>query len=152
MNLANMKKLRTRMRSRKNPVEFNMDKWFAHGQKNYSSSPKELLETVKTHACGTVACLAGHAAIMYLEENDVVFPKELDPYGNWIYKLGRHYLGLPEHEANSLFYGQWWNHYNKKPLRELPKAEAIRELTRLIEGEEARRTKFKRRVRRSKEQ
>ena len=132
MNLANMKKLRTRVRSRKNPVKFNMGNWFAHNLDNNRRTPENLLETVETHACGTVACLAGHAAIIYLQENDGKLPQDILEGGDWIRRLAQHYLGLRDYEADALFHGHWWIHYYKKPLKEISKAEAIRELTRLI--------------------
>ena len=132
MNLENMRKLRTRMRSRKNPVKFDMDKWFTHNEMGLLP-PEELLEVVEDHPCGTVACLSGQVAIMSLQEGN----KIEDPHGNWLFREAKRYLGLTEHEADSLFYGHWWKHYYRKSLSLISKAEAIRELTRLIEKEEA---------------
>ena len=134
MNLTNMRKLRTRMRSRKNPVGFNMNHWFMHNKESRTPSPAKLIETVETHACGTVACLAGHTAIMAMEEG---WSAETDPYGNWVYNLARGYLGLELGEADDLFYGRWWSKYQIKNLSDISKAEAIKELTRLIKKEEA---------------
>ena len=127
MNIENMRKLRTRMRSRKNPVELDMDKWFTHNEKG-GFSPEELLEIAEDHPCGTVACLAGQAVIMSLQEGNTID----NPYGNWIFREAQRYLGLEGFEADALFYGHWWEHYYKKSLSKISKAETVKELTRLI--------------------
>ena len=132
MNIENMRKLRTRMRSRKNPVKFNMNRWFEHNLAGHQSSPDQVMDIVETHACGTAACLAGQAAIMYLQENDGKLPLDMRTYDDWIHELGQRYLGLDSSEGDNLFFGRWWARYQTKPLSDLTKAEAIRELTRLI--------------------
>ncbi len=132
MNLANMKKLRTRIRSRKNPVKFNMNRWFEHNRAGHQSSPNEVMGIIETHACGTAACLAGQAAIMYLQENEGKLPSDISEYTDWIKELGQRYLGLSSIEGDELFFGRWWSGYQIKQLSDLTKVEAIRELTRLI--------------------
>ncbi len=132
MNIENMRKLRTRMRSRKNLVKLDMNRWFDHNKED-GFSPEQLLEIAEDHPCGTVACLAGQAVIMSLQEGNTIE----DPHGNWIFREAKRYLGLAEFEADALFYGHWWRHYYIKSLSEISKAETIRELTRLIEEAEA---------------
>ncbi len=138
MNIENMRKLRTRMRSRKNPVKFNMNRWFEHNGSGHQSSPDKVMEIIETHVCGTAACLAGQAAIMYLQENDGKLPSDMRTHEAWIHELGRRYLGLSSSEGDKLFFGRWWAGYQIQPLSYLTKAEAIGELTRLIGEEEAR--------------
>ncbi len=133
MNIENMRKLRTRMRSRKNPVKFNMNNWFEHNQNNRSVSPEEFIETVENHACGTVACLAGHAAILAIEEGGL---EAIERSSDWIYQTARVYLELGSMEADDLFYGRWWKGYGVRLLRHIPKSLAVKELTRLIEKAE----------------
>lgn len=129
MNLKNMRKLRTRLRSRKNPVGFNMRGWFYHnGELSVSST--DVCCIVEEHSCGTVACLAGHAALLAWQSGDV--PKEQN---DCIEEVARRWLGMTDSSANDLFFGNWNNETRTVLLRDLTKRQAIAELTRLIEAE-----------------
>lgn len=125
MNIENMKKLRTRLRSRKNPVAFDIGAWFSHnGIRKQNRS--EILEIVKEHPCGTVACLAGHAAILAWEEGASGRKSISDTAGE--------FLGLDLDEADELFYAKW--RPSSVSFSDVTRSAAIKELTRLIEQEE----------------
>lgn len=128
MNIENLRKLRTRLRSRKNPVGFDMAQWFDHnGIKKESLAV--ILQIVDEHACGTVACLAGHAAILAAQKGAT---RPLDCSHGEIFHTAAEFLGLTELEADNLFYARWSPHYVGE-LSKVPKSSAIEELTRLIE-------------------
>ncbi len=133
MNIKNLKRLRTWLRSRKNPVAFNMAQWFKHDLTSLSYRDS-ILDVVKTHPCRTVACLAGHAAILEWED-----PKSPISGGMEISNTAAESLGLTRGQADHLFLGRWSSKTRVYGgLTNISKAETIRELTRLIEHEEAR--------------
>lgn len=133
MNIENLRKLRTRLRSRKNPVGFNMGKWFAHNELKEEELSR-ILTIVDEHPCGTVACLAGHAAIIAAQEG--LSPLDCSFFGHGeIFSTAAEFLDLTEEEAERLFYGRWYSGYYGN-LSKIPKHAAIRELTRVIRIEE----------------
>ncbi len=132
MNLKNMKKLRAALRSRKNLVKFDMASWFAHNDV-VKTTRGDVLSIVKEHPCGTVACLAGHAAILAWQEGDLSVPEYWE--GNPIFQAARKFLGLTGSQADHLFYGYWSPIRERKGISKIPKTHAIKELTRLIEAE-----------------
>lgn len=128
MNVKNVKKLRTRLRSRKNPVGFNMGEWLSHnGMSLYQRD--NILDTVKNHPCGTVACLAGQATIIAFQEN---FQTDISCSRNIFIDVASAWLELNPRQAGYLFFGHW--HRRMGPLADVKKSEAINVLTRLIEG------------------
>ncbi len=129
MNVKNMRKLRAWLRSRKNPVGFGMGDWFRHGGKSLVT-PTAICRAVETHSCGTVACLAGHAAILAWQSGDM--PKKK---GVSIKHVAVDWLGLDDNETSDLFYGRWSALPFATSIWEITKAQAIAELTRLIEAE-----------------
>jgi len=130
MNIENMRKLRTRLRSRKNPVRFTMENWLTHNGTQMGEK-EEILSTIKEHPCGTTACLAGFATILAWEED---FPL-IKADDRRFFSIGKKFLGLSTDEADHLFYGRWPERTSGK-LKGIPKTHAIKELTRLIDLEE----------------
>lgn len=131
MNRKNMRRLRARLRSRKNPVSFGMRHWFFHNGRNLVS-PTVICHAAEEHACGTAACLGGHAALLAWQSGDVV-PKKR---GAKVEDVAAEWLGLNSREAHQLFCGRW-DAVHWLPLRCITKAQAITELTRLIDAETA---------------
>ncbi len=126
MNLKNMRKLLAALRSRKNPVKFDMGNWFDHN--NERMMDKNIIrQVIEKHPCGTVACLAGHAAILAWKEGEVDNAGEDNP----IFETAQKFLGLTHNQARHLFYGHW-SPKNLHQLTKIPKTHAIKELTRLI--------------------
>ena len=131
MNLKNMRRLRARLRSRKNPVGFEMQNWFRHNNR-YLLSPAAICRAVETHPCGTAACLAGHAALIAWESGDI--PRKRSAH---IKDVAMEWLGLDGRETHKLFYGCWGNAGSPAIISALTKPQAITELTRLIDAEAA---------------
>ena len=129
INVKNMRRLRTRLRSRKNPVAFDMRSWFRHKNRNLIS-PAAICRAAEEHPCGTVACLAGHAALLAWQSGDV--PKKR---GAKLVDVAAEWLGLNSSEASDLFFGHWNNRRRKCVLSDFTKAQATTELTRLIDAE-----------------
>lgn len=128
MNLKNMRKLRTHLRSRKNPMAFDMTTWFRHNKRRLKTATG-ICNAVEKHPCGTAACLAGHAALLAWQSGDVSkWHKNVD-----IENVAAEWLGLDYVVANELFMGRWPGEY--KYLSDITKPQAIAELTRLIEAE-----------------
>lgn len=130
MNLKNMRRLRAHLRSRKNPVGFNMANWFQHNSRDLVT-PTVICRAVETHPCGTVACLAGHAALLAWQSGDI--PLE---HRARIRVVAAEWLGLKYDESHDLFAGNWGEQY-RGLLKNLTKAQAITALTRLIDAEQA---------------
>lgn len=128
MNVKNMRKLRARLRSRKNPVGFNMTNWFQHRNRSLVT-PAGICRAAEQHACGTVACLAGHAALLAWQSGDV--PKNPDAR---VYFVARDWLGMEDEEVQDLFYG-CWPAVRGVYIGDITEDQAIAELTRLIEAE-----------------
>lgn len=131
MNLKNMRRLRTRLRSRKNPVGFEMQTWFRHNSRRLVS-PAAMCRAVEKHPCGTAACLAGHAALLAWQNGDVPKKQHVS-----IKDVATEWLGLDWEAAHRLFHGYWGNESDCALLPQLTKAQAIDELTRLIDAEAA---------------
>ena len=129
MNLKNMRRLRARLRSRKNPVGFGMANWFLHGSRSLVT-PAAICRAVETHPCGTVACLASHAAIIAWQSGDVPRKRNVS-----IRDLAAEWLGLSNRDAIDLFVGKWEDRPDDAGIEDLTKAQAITELTRLIDAE-----------------
>ena len=130
MNLKNMRKLRAVLRSRKNPVAFDMANWFHHNHRRIRTATG-ICNVVEKHSCGTAACLAGHAAILAWQSGDIPkFRKNMN-----VSTVAAEWLGLDSFKSHNLFMGQWGG--QNKLLRKITKPEAIAELTRLIDAEAA---------------
>lgn len=127
MNLKNMRRLRAHLRSRKNPVGFNMAKFFWHNGHDLVT-PAAVCRAVEKHSCGTVACISGHAAILAWQSGDMPKSRKSIP------EVAAKWLGLDEWEANSLFYGHWPGRPRGLLMSEITKSQAITELTRLIDA------------------
>ena len=132
MNLKNMRRLRARLRSRKNPVGFEMQLWLRHN-KRFLTAPAAICRAAEKHPCGTAACVAGHAALIAWQSGDM--PKERRAVS--IQNVAADWLGLDDWDARSLFTGNWENIPHYTALEDITKAQAITELTRLIDAETA---------------
>ena len=135
MNIENMKALITHLEWEENPVGFDMGEWFSH--RGRVTVGEDIRNIVKFHSCGTVACIAGHAAILSgLPLKDVSF-----------WKLAEKWLGLTGDESRILFFGKWkedpnWDDPDYDPdsdffLSEITKEEAIAELQGMVRRFEA---------------
>ena len=131
MNLKNMRRLRARLRSRRNPVGFEMHLWFRHKSRRLSS-PAAICRAAEKHPCGTAACLAGHAALIAWQNGDM--PKTRGIHTEIV---ASKWLGLNWSQSHNLFRGYWGNAAYPANLWGLTKARAITELTRLIDAEAA---------------
>ena len=109
MNITNMKKLVARLESEDQKVGFDMDTWFRHtsdfdtefGGTNYVQG-EDIVPLVEECSCGTVACLAGHSAIIAWEEG-YYEPDE----SNNVYNVAYNWLELNPKERGRLFHGRW---------------------------------------------
>ncbi len=128
MNVENMKRLIKRLEDPNILVKFDMGAFFLHNEdavwdesEALMNQAKEVLDVVENHPCGTVACIAGHAAILaWLED---------DRYHNYDIKYTAEYwLGLTSSEASKLFYAHW----NGGLLQSTTKQQAIDHLKSLI--------------------
>ena len=126
MNRENIQKLINVLKSEDNPVAFGMNGWFNHNLEGVEIS--EISNTVRDHACGTVACIAGQAMILLLEED---FPVRSN-----IHTTAAAWLGLNTNDSHNLFYGYWSNR-SRYDLTKITKEEAIKELKRLISEDPA---------------
>ena len=131
MNLKNMRRLRARLRSRKNPVGFEMQHWFRHN-KRFLTAPAAICRAAEEHPCGTAACLAGHAALIAWQNGDM--PRKRYVYAD---DVATEWLGLDDWEACALFTGNWAGLPEYTNLEDTTKPQAITELTRLIDAEAA---------------
>jgi len=126
INIENARRLIKRLEADENPVGFNMAVWFVHGIEGHED-PGVICNIVKEHSCGTVACLAGHAALEAWQSGDVRITNLKVQY------VAQEWLGLSYGESRLLFHGHWGvSKTLKKAVRELTKEEAIDELNRLI--------------------
>ena len=98
MNAGNMRKLIACMQSERNPIGFDMGTWFKHNVYEYHSRDK-IMDIVQSHVCGTVACIAGHAAVLAWEENPTLGGRVEDVAADW--------LGLDPTQEHALFMGYW---------------------------------------------
>ena len=120
MNIKNFRRLRSALLDEENPVNFTMATWFEHNDDELDGN--DAFEAAQAHSCGTVACLAGHAALIAWQSDDI----ELD--NQKIEEVAREWLGLTHPEATLLFMGSWAN----RALHLISKEEAIEYLTRII--------------------
>ncbi len=128
MNIKNMRKLLRQLQSPQTAVGFSMSNWFRHNEIRVDD-PEEICDITKNHPCGTVACLAGHAAILAWESGDV----DKSPWGaSSIRDAAQEWLDLPDATADRLFMGNWPGTSSDRALQTLTKAEAIIELNRMI--------------------
>lgn len=128
MNLKNMRRLRAHLRSRKNPVGFDMQTWFRHNGRNLIR-PATICRAAEEHPCGTTACLAGHAALLAWQSGDI--PKKR---GVYVRDVAIEWLGLRWDESQDLF-ASIWPGVRSTPMADITKAQAITELTRMIDAE-----------------
>jgi len=131
MNLNNMRRLRAHLRSRKNLVGFEMPVWFRHNSRRLVF-PAAILRAAEEHPCGTAACLAGHAALLAWQSGDI-WPQRA--FG--VRSVAAKWLGLDYNESHDLFVGNWDGQHRDELLEDLTKSQAITELTRLIDAEQA---------------
>ncbi len=119
MNVENMRRLIKHLEDPENPIAFNMGTYFEHD--GISNKTKDwVVDAVINHPCGTVACLAGHAAIIAWTE---------DGYTDLNMKVvAEKWLGMDPPDAHYLFYGTW----NEKWLGLITKEEAIEHLKSLV--------------------
>lgn len=129
INLKNMRRLRAHLRSRKNPVGFDMRAWFRHNGRQLVS-PAAICRAAEEHACGTVACLAGHAALLAWQSGDV--PKKRNAK---VVDVATKWLELDVGEVQRLFHGLWPAVLWSTIPADITKALAITELTRMIDEE-----------------
>ena len=122
MNIKNMKRLIAHLEDPKNPIGFDMRAWFRHNNSDRETRD-HILTTVKNHACGTVACIAGHAAYL-------AWALDYDK-GEVIVNVAQGSLELTDVERDNLFHGRWSN----KLLSRITKAETIAHLKMLMTGE-----------------
>ncbi len=118
MNIKNIQKLIDLLKSDDNPVGFEMSNWFMHQNKSVLVS--DIKDVIKDHSCGTVACIAGHAMVLLLEEDFPLRSSVSHTAADW--------LELDPDESHNLFYGHWTAHERF----EITKKEAIKELKYLI--------------------
>ena len=135
MNLKNMRKLRAHLRSRKNPVGFDMRTWFHHNGRPYLDA-NTICHVVETHSCGTAACLAGHAAILARQSEGALALKTKDESTHIKY-VAKEWLDLTYEQSDRLFHGSWKSLPFYINLKDLTKKQACTELTRLIDAEAA---------------
>lgn len=107
MNIENINKLIHHLKSLKNEENFSMNQWlrfgwFGDSEVDWDDEPaSRLVEQMHEKGdCGTVACIAGHAAILKAaEEGDTSGKYDIysarDQAENW--------LGLTEQQADVLF-------------------------------------------------
>lgn len=123
MNIENMRILRDQL-ARLPDKKFNMG------------------EIINHRPCGTVACIAGWAAL--LNGGPTLLENEPDYSLHQITGWARRWLGLRDPEARHLFYGSWFeDRYDDEgsPISwdKASRADAIAELDRLIRYESNRR-------------
>lgn len=101
MNKANMLKLADRLEALDGEVGFNMDFLYLDGGTNIGFADRS------GHNCGTIACIAGHAAVM------VEGGRPQDP----IWDTAVDFLGLERTTACQLFapaMAHWWKANNQQ--------------------------------------
>lgn len=115
MNVENIQKLINHLQKTK---EENFDMKFWLMRYPYQRSAKNILEQMETTGgCGTVACLAGHAALIRAaEEGESLRDQHISSFAaDW--------LDLDDHQTGSLFLSGFWAN----------KDQAIQTLFRLME-------------------
>ena len=125
MNVENMKKLITRLEEDDPKVGFNMSNWFNHNGQEILGI-RDAYYVAETHACGTVACIAGHAALLATEEDTRFMVSN-----EHVEKVARDWLELEEEEAFHLFQGHGW--IKTCVLEDVTKTKAIDHLKELVE-------------------
>ena len=115
MNIKNMKRLIAHLEDPKNPIGFYMGQWFTHNGRDQETRG-DVLYTVENHACGTDACIAGHAAYL-------AWALDYDK-GEVIANVAQGSLELTDVERYNLFHGHWSN----KELSQVTRAETIAHL------------------------
>ncbi len=137
MNVENMRRLIKHLESPVNPIKFFMGKYFLHNEYDIFTK-SEVLSIVEEHACGTTACIAGHAAYLAWKEDDV----GADPLDAWadplkgegfhiIVHVAREWLDLDKRQTQSLFMGYW----QEGPIDEVTKEVAIKHLKSMVDKE-----------------
>ena len=121
MNKTNMRHLVKHLLSPDRAVGFAMEDYFRHNGRSLDTA-KEILHAAETHACGTAACIAGHAALLAWQTDA---PKS--SRGTMFYTAER-WLDLSDKDACRLFMGRW----SENRLRDITLDEAVAELRRLI--------------------
>lgn len=104
MNEQNITKLINHLK-KVNRINFNMREWFDIDRSTYAYNlPSVLLDQMeKGHGdCGTVACIAGHAALLDAAENESPNSKAYNTRIGAMNKA-RVWLGLTSEQANELF-------------------------------------------------
>jgi len=127
INVENARRLIKRLEDEDNPVAFHMLYWFSHNGKG-ENDPIEICDIVSRHPCGTVACLAGHAALEAWQSGD----RSRSDLGS-IQGVAQDWLGLEYLASRALFQGRWNDQALEGSLGHLTKEGAITELNRLIE-------------------
>ncbi len=127
MNKENMEKLLKSLEQENNPTAFNMERFFGHGTSLHPFEKDEVIQVMKVHACGTTACLAGHAAILAWDEGECLDIKEIEAAAEkWL-----------DISGEDLFYGGWktlndGNGNDDPDLGSLCLSEAIIEIKHII--------------------
>ncbi len=135
INVKNMRRLRWRLQRKNDPVQFRMQHWWSfttivlHSRKFKSIYDDRSLvidwDFISEHPCQSAACMAGFAVIIAIESGDI------KPVGSHdVHVAAQEWLGMDYINANRLFLGRWMDATQK--LENVTKAEAVEELTKLI--------------------
>ncbi len=136
MNVENMKRLVEHLESPDNPIRFRMNSYFSHNGCAVKGKV-EILDVVEEHACGTVACLGGHAAYLAWKEGDKDYVRDIKSKDFVsddlidVYYTARRWLGLTGAQAYSMFLGRW----SHKELHQITMEDAIDHLKSMIAQE-----------------
>lgn len=121
MNKTNMRRLVRHLVSRKRAVGFDMRTYFRHNSSRLHR-PSAIIRAAETHACGTVACIAGHAALLAWLDGA---PRRS---GVSVHRVAHDWLRLDFMESYDLFMGRWTG----KRIHDITVKDAVAELRRMI--------------------
>lgn len=112
MNIENMLKVKEAVI---NSPNFDMSQYFyteyEKGVRTVSRDGlkgNEVISIRETNPCGTAACIAGEATILYIKE----FKESKDElFGSYsFFECASKFMGLSNDQANWLFLGRWFRH------------------------------------------
>lgn len=119
MNIDNINKLINHLK-KIGPQNFDMGDWL-RGYPNKKKASEVMIDMESKGGCGTVACIAGHAAILCAAESD--YDDNLEEY-ELIEDIARDWLDLDWEDANTLFYR---TDPRIKPSDAIPVLESLRD-------------------------
>ena len=108
--------------------KFNMGSWLS-GRWSRLTNPNPNPIGLEKHQCGTSACIAGWAMLMYSDR-----PED----GGTALRQGQDLLGLTSLQANSLFLAYLPNDSGQVPIGNITNKQAINTLERLLATGEVR--------------